>query len=251
MSTVEMMAAPLMQDDLDFELDEESKELLTAFDDTWKQFLEENPELVPDGKREQTIKKLQERVQAMAKSQKEVSEELQKQLDFFEKSRVSTEQGFAKDMENTKSKQKKIEARSAERLEGVVTSEQLLSETKVWEYFLKATDELAENRYRGSKGGFFGSGKEGTSPDNGKRAKPSDRAMSLVDDNSGEIRDIQLRAYEVEHALLNVQIKMLQKEAEAYEKYLDSQKTVGKFLNDHDIFTIVTNKPQAQAVDSS
>lgn len=244
---IDLLSTPMTPEDLDFELDNESEEVMKEFDAAWKKFLEDNPQLVPEGKREQNIIKLQQQVQDLQNSQKEVNEELQKQLEFFDKSRETMEEGFTKDLEAAKQKEEKIKAKFHKQLESVSSSEYILSQTIPWESFIKAAEKCGEDKYRGKKDEFsFFSHfqKPPVVENNDKKVKPSARAMALVDDTEGEIRDIQLRAYQIDHALLNTQIKMLQMEAEGYEKYLESQKAVAKFLNDQNIFTIVTNEPE-------
>ena len=55
--------------------------------------------------------------------------------------------------------------------------------------------------------------------------------MYLVDDTVGDQRDIELRAYQIDNALLKTQVQMLQKEAEAYEKSLETHGTLKVLLS--------------------
>lgn len=241
-STLDLIVTPVTSEDLDFELAAESKELLKKFDIAWRSFMNENPDLLPQGKREENICKLQKQVEETIKTQKEVNEELQKQLDFFEKSKETMEEGFAKDTEAAKKKEEKIRTKLQLQLDNVAISEHQLSQTIPWNNFLEATDKVAEIKSRGEKEDtFWNSLNDNTIMKIDKKAKPSARAMALVDDSSGELRDIQLRAYQIDNALLKTHIKMLQQEADGYGKYLESQRAIEKFLNENNVYALVTD----------
>lgn len=246
MQMCDLMATPITVDDFDFDLSQESLKTMNEFEVAWSKFTKDNPDMVPEGKREENIKELQKKVLQAEETHKEANEELKKQLEFFEKSRDTIENGFKKDLEAAKAKQKKIQEKSEKELDSVTLAEHLLSQTIPWDAFLKAADKMVERNLQGKEEDKpFWARFMKTEVVIDKTIKPSNRAMALVDDTAGDERDIRLRAYKMDNALLNAQIKMLQKEAEGYEKYLESQDILGKFLNEHKIFVTTMNKPFA------
>ena len=129
-----------------------------------------------------------------------------------------------KEIDAVKGQHMKDSERLQKQLDSIAIAEHLLAQTYPWEHFLAAVDNAAE--LQGIDRNEVG--------ESDKKAKPSTRAMYLVDGKVGEsLDDVQLRAYQIDHALLDTQVKMLQKEAEGYEKLLESQETLTTFLSDN------------------
>ena len=242
----DLMAAPITPDDLDFELDSEEQHTMDTFEVAWKNFMQEHPELVPEGKREKNIKQLQKQAKLTMKAQTQVNEELQKQLDFFEESRQRLEEDFEKEIEATRTSQKNTHESLQRKQDSIGMAEHLLSQSIQWEHFLACVDKAAEQaKWEGTLMTLFNKTSRG---EKDKNVKPSDRAMYLLESTSGdEAGDVELKAYQIDHALLNTRVKMLQKEAEGYEKLLETQKMVGKFLDDNNVWTMVS-KPAGVGV---
>lgn len=221
----ELMSAAIPSEDLDFDLEPDELSTMNEFEIAWKKFMKDHPELVPEGKREKHIRKLQSQVTEIKRTQTDASVELQKQLDFFEKSRETMERLNKKELEEVRSKQMKNNEKLQKQLDSIAVSEHCLSQAIPWEHFLSALDKAAETTSR-----------DAAETDQHKKAKPSARALYLVDYEVGDERDerdIDLRACQIDHALLDTQVKMLQKQAQGYEKLLETQATLSKFLKDY------------------
>lgn len=218
----DLMAATISPEEVDFELDPDSMDTLNEFETAWKKFMKAHPELIPEGKREKHIKKLQKEVKAMDKTKTDASVELHKQLDFFEKNRKAMEKTTKKEIEDARAKQKKNCLKIEKQLDSIALAEHVFLQAYPWEHFLASVDKA-------STLAIANDGKHD------KKAKPSKRALYLVDDTVGDEQDVELRAYQIDHALLHTQIKMLQKEAEGYEKILETQETLKAFLHEHNV----------------
>lgn len=219
----ELMAAAVTPEDLDFELDPDSANTMNEFQIAWKKFMKDHPELIPEGKREKNIKQLQKKAMELKKTQAEANDELQKQLDFFEKSRETLELNTKKELEEARTKQQKAHDKLQKQLDSITASEHLLSQTYPWDFFVASVDAAT------GKSGV----KHDLGADSAKTVKPSDRALYLVDSTKGHPKNIELRAYQIDHALLNTQIRMLQNEAKALERILETQESLSMFLAEY------------------
>jgi hypothetical protein len=227
----ELMAAPIAPEDLDFDLDPDCASIMKEFEVAWKKFMKDHPELVPEGHREKNIKHLQKLARDLRKTQTEATEELQKQLDFFEKSKEEMELCFEDELGMAREKQRAVHDALQSQRDSISVSEHLLSQAIPCEHFLASLDQAADN----AKHELDRYSLERSGSDHDKKIKPSARGLFLVDKTKGDIRDIELRAYRIDHALLNTQVKMLQKEVEGYEKLLESRAIIGKFLIEYSI----------------
>ena len=236
----ELMAAAITSEDLDFELDTDSTNTMNEFEVAWKKFMKDNPQLIPEGRREKHIKQLQHEVTEMKKVQNDVSEELQKQLDFFEKSRETMEKAAKKELDEARAKKSKTHHKLQKQLDSIAIAEHLFLQVYPWANFLASVDKAAKGANLNS---LYIS-------ENDKKAKPSTRALYLVDDTVGDDQDIELRAYQIDHALLDTQVKMLQKEAEAYEKLIETQDILRAFLNEHNASGSTVSKSSRVSVAS-
>ncbi|CAB9516151.1 expressed unknown protein [Seminavis robusta] len=223
----ELMSAGITPGDLDFELDPDSKDTMHEFEVAWKKFMKDHPELVPEGKREKNIRNMQKLAKEVRKTQMEAANELLTQLGFFEKSIGVMEQGFEKELNEARNKQRETHENLQRQRDSIAVAEHLLSQVLPCDNFLSSLERLAEK----AKEEDDSAAHEASSADNDKKVKPSLKALYLVDSTIGDSRDVQLRAYGIDHALLNTQVKMLQREAEGYEKLLETQKLIGNFLN--------------------
>ena len=242
----DMMAAPITPDDLDFELEPDELQTMDVFESAWKEFMKENPDLVPEGKRETHIKEMQEQTQSRKRAQEQAKAELQKQLDFFEKSREGLEEDFLREIEATRNSQLETHKKLQRKLDSIGIAEHLLSQSIPFEHFLKCVDKAAKKA--NSEGMLVTLSNKNTGGGSDKSGVPSTRAMYLMGSMSGEdLDDVELKAYKIEHALLTTRVEMLRKEAEGYEKLLETQKMVGKWLDDHNVWTMVS-KPASVGV---
>lgn len=235
----DLMAAPITPDDLDFELEPDELQTMDVFESAWKQFMKENPDLVPEGKRETSIKEMQEQALSRSTAHRQAKDELEKQLDFFQKSRKHLEEDFQKEIEVTRSSQRDLHESLQQKLDSVGMAEHLLLQSIPWEHFLKCVDKAAQKA--NSEGMLVTLSKRQSGGGTDKSGTPSARAMFLMGSMSGEdLDDVELKAYQIEHALLSTRVEMLRKEAEGYEKLLETQKMVGKWLDDNNVWTMVS-----------
>jgi hypothetical protein len=69
-----------------------------------------------------------------------------------------------------------------------------------------------------------------------------------ADDNGVHSKDVTLRAYRIDHALLNAQVKLLQREAERYDKTTESIEFLGRFLTEQNIWGLLTKSSATSTV---
>jgi hypothetical protein len=91
------------------------------------------------------------------------------------------------------------------------------------------------------------------SPNGSKSMKPSARAMALVnqegaDDNAVNSKHVTMQAYRIDSALLNAQVKVLQREMERYDKTTESIEFLGKFLTEQNIWGLLTKSNATSTV---
>lgn len=246
-SLSDMMAASITPDDLDFELEPDELQTMDVFESAWKEFMKENPDLVPEGKRETRIKQMQEQTQSRSTAQEQAKDELQNQLDFFEKSREDLETDFLREIEATRNTQLETHKSLQRKLDSIGMAEHLLSQSIPFEHFLKCVDKAAKKA--NSEGMLVTLSNKNAGGGNDKSGAPSARAMYLMGSMSGEdLDDVELKAYQIEHALLNTRVEMLRKEVEGYEKLLETQKMVGTWLDDNNVWTMVSKPTSAASV---
>eukprot|EP00541_Cyclophora_tenuis_P001713 CAMPEP_0116542974 /NCGR_PEP_ID=MMETSP0397-20121206/1304_1 /TAXON_ID=216820 /ORGANISM="Cyclophora tenuis, Strain ECT3854" /LENGTH=288 /DNA_ID=CAMNT_0004067023 /DNA_START=683 /DNA_END=1549 /DNA_ORIENTATION=- len=230
LSMVDAVADP---SDLEMELSENEADMVHRFETGWKKFLHENPHLIPKGRRGYQLQCLSRDVKEVKESKIAVEQELQKQLDFFTTSRDRLEDVYQYETEVAAQRQKLAQDKMQEKLDTVNISEEIMSETIPWYYFLEAVDNAA------SLVGPVNNTKQRT-------FKPSTRAMALVDRN-GDEEDVRLRAFRLDHALLTAQVKMLAREVERHEKTNQSLEIVAKFFTEHNIWGILTKQQADEA----
>lgn len=230
LSMTDAMASP---SDLEMELTEEEEELVTSFENGWRDFLRNQPHMIPKGRRGYQLEALTRDVKDMGEAKKAAEIELQNQLDFFTTSRDRLETVYQHEMEVAVQRQKEVQDRIQQKLDTVTISEQIMSQTIPWNGFLEAVDNAADQLDLASRNA------------RAKMAfKPSIRAMALVD-REGDEEDVRLRAFRMDHALLTAQVQMLAREVERYEKTNESLDLVAKFFTEHNIWGILT-KQQAE-----
>lgn len=134
-------------------------------------------------------------------------------------------------MQEAMDKPRAVHDELSKKLDAVARADQLQQQTLPWQHFIKELDNLISKQDGNSTA---------SSEKSSKVAKPSARAVFLTEQTTtGLPTDAQLRAYRIDHALLTTHVSMLQKEIERYEKLVESQEDVGKFLTDHDVWSIL------------
>ena len=227
LSMTDALASP---SDLEMDLTDDDADLVHKFEDGWRDFLKENPDMIPKGKRGYQLERLNKDVQELIGSKEAAVKELQNQLNFFNSSREHLESVYQHETSMAAQRQTQVQDRIAHQLDTITIAEEIMYETLPWQNFLECVDSAATHMQS------MRSGRE-------KAFKPSSRAMALVD-RKGEDEDIRLRAYRIDHAILTAQVKMLAREVERYEKSNESLDTVAAFLTEHNIWGILSKQQQ-------
>ena len=153
------------------------------------------------------------------------------------------ERTFQEQIEREKAMKTRKEEVLQEQLEDAAMASHLIPQTLYWERFSDEVDQVAQQRNQPSESDTTDSvsttSKSTSSASRGKPLKASNRAMVLVDETSGSQRDILLRSFRIDHALLTTQIDQIQKNMERSEKTRKSQEIVGKFLTEHNVWSIL------------
>lgn len=227
-----IMANPV---ELDVDLTDDDLIMVQDFEQSWKQFILDNSNLMPLGKRRESVTKLQRDILATLENKSAVEAELKRQLDFFQKSREALEQHYGQQAAGASTYQSQIHDHLQIQLGNVSQAKSLSQKTVPWNHFLNCIDKAIPELYTTTASSM----KE-------KAFKPSARAMALVDP-TGDEEDVCLRAYRLDHALLTAQVKMLEKELDKEEKMTSTLEVVGTLLSEHNIWGLLTKQQQEQA----
>jgi hypothetical protein len=220
--------------DVDMPLCEEDYQIIEEFEDAWAGFLSNNPGQLPKGKRGMRTEEIEKQLKDLTNHKNNVESELARQLQFFGSSKERMEDNFKLSARNATGYQQKVSYDLQKQLDQVAMADIQLSQALPWEHFFENLDgcmaaELA-----------LSPASESVATHGSKTLKPSQRSMFLVDDTVGDVKDIQLRACRIDHALLGAQVKALQKEVDRHEKTTESLERVGKFLTENNVWGILT-----------
>ena len=233
-----LLQAPRMSpDDLDMELSESDVQTIDDFENAWHAFLLTNPGIIPEGKRGMRNEELKQQIEDITRNKSIVETELKKQLEFFTESKNRLDESYRQAMAKAATAQKKIHGDLKKLLDNVAVADIESTQCVPWEHFFETLDQAVE---RASNSNAHPTNLAAGTPNGNRVIKPSARAMFLVDDSVGDEKDIQLRAYRIDHALLSAQVKSLQKDLDRYEKTTESLEVVGKICRsnqyDHQMF---------------
>ena len=115
----------------------------------------------------------------------------------------------------------------------------------VWRHFLDCLDKAA--RQARDDGSLFILQNISSKGGIGKKPKPTDRAIFLATDVGVSAEEVELKAYQIEIELVKAEVKMLQKEAEGLERILETQSFVARFLNDNNVWSMVSKPASLEA----
>lgn len=102
--------------------------MVGEFEELWQNFLRENPDVFPTGKKGAHIESLEGKLQALQTSKESVQAELQRQLDFFEKSKGQLESNFERTKADAQKQQEKAVIDKERQLESIRSSTRQLEE---------------------------------------------------------------------------------------------------------------------------
>jgi hypothetical protein len=235
-----LLQVPRMSpEELDLHLTPEDMESVEDFENAWQAFLINDPGILPQGKAGIRALDLQQQIEHVNKTQDNMQKELEQQLEFFSNKRENLETNYKVAMTHSATVQKKIHGELQKQLDNVAEADVNFSKGAPWEHFLDGLDGVVA---KGEPGMY--DGLSVVTPGGSKTIKPSERALLLVDNSVGDVKDIQLRAYRIDHALLTAQTKRLQIEVDRYERTTESLEMIGKFLTEHNIWGLLTkNSP--------
>lgn len=273
MDRIQLSNAPRMvPSDLDVagHLTVDDIKTVEEFENEWCKFLKQYPHLFPSTQREEVLTKLATELSNMDKNYKTVQNELQLQLQFFESSKDRLESRFKEAIQASTSSQQQIHNDLRKHLDNIAVADMDIKMALPWEYFIETLDHAVD---RDPKGVHIKGGASSAATTNAKTIRPSNRALMLVDrrpnfakavmqqgksnksvassatdpNYNGPLLDIndpdvQLRAYRIDHTLLSTQVKMLQAELEMYDKHMESMDVIGKFLTEHNIWSLLNHQ---------
>jgi hypothetical protein len=216
--------------ELDIDLSEKDVDTIDEFEDAWYEFLSNDPDMLPLSQRGKRGLQIERQIEELQASKQNAEAELKRQLDFFSSSKEQLETNFKKAMAGAAMDQQKIHTQLNKQIDNVAVADHNAMLTIPWDHFLDTLDHAVVHTDTKSLA------------DGKKTMKPSARAMFLVNAHNEDerSRDFLLRAYRIDHALLNAQVKMSQREVERYEKTTESLEVLGKFLTEHNIWGLLT-----------
>eukprot|EP00934_Nitzschia_sp_Nitz4_P008591 Nitzschia sp. Nitz4//scaffold230_size58257//38601//39410//NITZ4_006486-RA/size58257-processed-gene-0.67-mRNA-1//-1//CDS//3329543265//8581//frame0 len=214
------------------ELSEEEWEVVTEMERDWSSWLASRPHALTIGKKEETILSLMEEIETLSISGKTVETELQRQLEFFDKARDGLEHQSSDVRTKANQEHRAMMEEMNTNLDVATKASKLADENAPWNLF----NELLEDAVKLSGDSF-------TPGRGGKALKPSVKGMILAGLNEEtDSKPNLLRAYRVDNELLLSQLAVLQRELEQMEKSNQTLDEVGKFLTEHNIWNLLTNR---------
>lgn len=238
---------PITSEDLtDIEISPQDAEVLDEFEECWRTYWTKRPDALIAGMKGNRIESIEDELEALRTSRHNVEAELQRQLDFFDSSRKQLEAEFKKEEEIASEEQKRIVNEMLDKIENVKTVSRNFEANAPWDFFLETLEEaVAQSDVKPLPG-------DGVSVAAASRTsnvlKPSAKAMFLNNANEencapdARSSNFLLRAYRIDHALLNSQVRTLQREVEKVEMKTSTLDFVGKFLTEHNIWSLMTNR---------
>ena len=212
------------------------KALLTDFESSWKYFVYKKNETsdLPSGKREMHLEQLEEKVDELTKTRDSIESELMRQLAFFKDSQSALEEDLRDKIRREKQEYERKEKELKEQIEAIEEAQSLQEETLPWTFFLSRVDAQANAATMG-----------GAPTSKARTVKPSQRAVYLAGkyccnrETKNDLNEMVRRAFQIDHAILKAQIKMLNKQIQRYEKTIPAQESAGLFLMENNVWSIM------------
>lgn len=205
-------------------------QLLEDFEQSWRNFVASKRGKLPSGRREVHIKYLQAKVEELTKTRDNVEVELNKQLAFFEQSKSTLEDEIRAKIDHENEEYEQIKSKLQKRLQMVEEAQQLQEETLPWSFFLSCVDAAASEHL------------DHDDLAKSRTVKPSQRAMYLTYQSPEEPEGMLRRAFQIDHAILKTQLKMLNKDIQRYEKTVATQEQASLFLMENNVWSILDKK---------
>jgi hypothetical protein len=239
-ATEYILEAPRVhQNDIESALSERDIQAIDEFEEAWREFVSSRPGVLPPGAKLRSCLAIEYQIDDVEVSKRNVQMEMQRQLDFFNSSKDQLEANFTRAMEEAALMQQDVNKRLTKEISDIADADESLSTTLPWEHFFDNLDSLAEEACIAEEAG------------GGLRAlKPSNRALYLANNIDhtevamaaleGRSSALLLHAFNIDNALLNAEIRMMQREVDRLEKTTKSQQVMAKFLTEHNIWGLLT-----------
>jgi hypothetical protein len=282
-----LQAPRLTNHNFDVPLDDDQIHAVDEFEMAWYQFLLRNPTVLPPStKLKRSLVDFPNKIEQTQITMKQVEMELQRQLDFFNTSMSQLESNYAEAMTSTAKLQQEIQGSLNKEIDCVANADQLLGQELPWDFYFDNLDQLADQAHLGriqndihqGKGPFHAafartmmmmSGQDDEEKDDEDATAelpplPSHRALYLAEiEDQTELAQAALtenssrilkKAYVIDNALLEAEVEMKQKQCLRLEQTISSQKSLSKFLTEHNIWGLLpkdtNNAPAATAAAS-
>ncbi len=252
------MAPPLGYDDFadsGLELEAPDIQIINEFEELWKEYLQANPNILPTGMKGKRIASLEVKIQGLQVAKQNVQTELQHQLEFFAQSKDQMKDNFEREKEQSERVYEQMIEDMQTKLDAIRTSTRNLEANGDWELFMDALNDAVEQSEVLPLPGdglstVLGVASHLPSRAKGNVMKPSAKAMFLnnvVADSDVHVnsRDFLLRAYRIDHVLLQAQVKVLQRDVERMEHNAETMELVGKFLTEQNIWGLFSASSNA------
>ena len=255
-------APPLVQDDFvgsSMKLQTKDVQMIEEFETLWQNFLETNPNLLPLGKKGKRLASIEDKVQSMKNAKQIVEAELQKQLDFFDQSQKEVKANYKREKVQLENQLDQAIDELQPKLDGIGIASKNLESNGEWELFLNALHNAVEQSDVKTLPGdglatVLGASSQMASSRTSKSKvmKPSPKAMflnnALVESDAlVNSKEFLSRAYAIDNALLNAQVKVLQRDLERMERLTETTELVGKFLTEQNIWGLLATSSKVTA----
>ena len=219
-----------LQDVLGRDLTEEEGALLADFEQSWRNFVASKRGKLPSGRREVHLEYLRSKVEELTNTRDNVEAELNKQLAFFQESQSSLENEIRAKLDHEQEEHEAVQSKLQKQLQIVEDAQKLQEETLPWSFFLSCVDAEASNKL------------EHDDLTKSRTVKPSQRAMFLTYQSQEDPERMLRRAFQIDHAILKTQLKMLNKDIQRLEKTVAAQEQASLFLMENNVWSILGKK---------
>lgn len=245
-------APPLEYDDFEgVHLNFAEVEMVEEFESLWDEYLHENPNALPTGVKGKKIQLLQEKIKSIQSAKMKVQLELQRQLDFFKSAQQQMVMNFQAAKEKALKEEALIVTAMEKKLDGVGVSARNMEANGDWDLFFEALEDTVDQSDVHQLPGdgistIMGLDSHVSPKAKSQVMKPSSQAMflnnaSVESDTLVNSRDFLVRAYRIDNALLQAQVKVLQRDLEKEERDIEINELVGKVLTDHNIWGLLSS----------
>eukprot|EP00525_Craspedostauros_australis_P003710 CAMPEP_0198116592 /NCGR_PEP_ID=MMETSP1442-20131203/13410_1 /TAXON_ID= /ORGANISM="Craspedostauros australis, Strain CCMP3328" /LENGTH=261 /DNA_ID=CAMNT_0043774455 /DNA_START=46 /DNA_END=831 /DNA_ORIENTATION=+ len=232
--------------DLDMQVTQQDERMIDEMEDAWMKFLLANPRILHrTGKSKARIDKLLSAIDVVKEQQDKVQVEMKHQRDFIESRTADLERAYQEKMEQHDQEHRVAFNALRQQQELSARADQQMMEVLPWQCFFAALDEQAEKAGDAKRTRRLDAPTGPTPPkqrSNARSIRPSKRAMYIVNDSVGCEKDVDLRAFSIDNALIRAKIRMNQKLKQGLKDHAASLENVGEFLKENGAQKIVSSR---------